>query len=229
MMKTVLMLLVVIWVPATVMPGMCHFTPQVTAQVGQNVTLQCCFDASLNLRTRTVDWKKDDKQVVHVYRDRKDCPDLQETQFRHRTALRHEDLSRGVMTLQILAQLSDTGNFSCNVPKGRGSEMLSQRVMLIVMNTREVHANTTRSPKEDEMTTSEGKNTGVIAFAWVCLGLFGAGLFGAGLGVLVEWRKIRTRSFGESSETPALEDANICQMETLMNPNDLGHTEQQVT
>ncbi|XP_028982778.1 uncharacterized protein LOC114841799 isoform X2 [Betta splendens] len=133
--------------------GMGHFTPQVTAQVGQNVTLQCCFDASLNLRTRTVDWKKDDKQVVHVYRDRKDCPDLQETQFRHRTALRHEDLSRGVMTLQILAQLSDTGNFSCNVPKGRGSEMLSQRVMLFVMNTRKVLPNITRFPKKDEMTT----------------------------------------------------------------------------
>lgn len=102
-----------------VSPGPCPFTPLIEAQEGDNVTLQCCFDASANLQKRTVDWRRADlKTVVHVYRHGRDDPDPQMLQYRDRTTLNREDLTRGIITLQISSvQLSDSGEYMCNVPK----------------------------------------------------------------------------------------------------------------
>lgn len=102
-----------------VFPGPCGFTPEIVAEQGDDVTLQCCFDPLINLKHHTVDWKRVDlNKVVHAYRHGKDFLHPQMEQYRNRTTLNHGDLTRGIMTLQISSvQLSDSGEYECNVPK----------------------------------------------------------------------------------------------------------------
>ncbi|XP_029010536.1 uncharacterized protein LOC114857830 isoform X2 [Betta splendens] len=154
-----------------------------------------------------------------------DYPDAQDPQFKGRTALSHEDLSSGVMTLQIVSvQLGDSGIYSCNVPNV-GDSVLSQCVMLTVTNTTEVRPTTTRSQEEDERTKSEVDNT-VGAVVWVCV-LVGV-LVGAGLLFLVKRRK-SLRCWRKVRKAPAVEGAIICHMQTLMKPSGAGDQNQDVT
>ncbi|XP_036945803.1 butyrophilin subfamily 2 member A1-like isoform X4 [Acanthopagrus latus] len=93
-------------------------TEPIKAQEGLNVTLQCGLDPRVNLLDYTSDWNRADlDKFVHVYRHRRDDPDPQLHVYRGRTALVHEDLSRGVLTLLISSvQLSDAGPYRCFVP-----------------------------------------------------------------------------------------------------------------
>lgn len=77
----------------------------------------------MNVKNRTVEWKRMDiNAIVHVYRHRKDDGALQVEQYRGRTTLDYEDLSRGILTLRISStQLSDSGKYRCSVPRQSAS------------------------------------------------------------------------------------------------------------
>lgn len=96
---------------------------QLVRAEGEAIKLPCRLDPEVNLSGFTVDWRRDDLHaVVHSYRHRKDDPGPQLEQYRNRTTLNHEDLSRGILDLQISSvRLSDSGRFTCNVPKLRSS------------------------------------------------------------------------------------------------------------
>lgn len=89
------------------------------AEIGDKINLPCRLHPPYNVSTYTVDWKRADlNKVAHVYRNGKDDTDPQMGQYRNRTHLNHEDLSRGILTLQVSSlQLSDSGPYKCNVPK----------------------------------------------------------------------------------------------------------------
>ncbi|XP_044045465.1 butyrophilin-like protein 2 isoform X1 [Siniperca chuatsi] len=88
---------------------------------GDDVTLQCRLDPPVDVSAYTVDWKKD-MGVVHSYRHQQDQHNLQMDQYRNRTHLNHEDLSRGVQTLRISSvRPSDSGQYRCFVSKLRAS------------------------------------------------------------------------------------------------------------
>lgn len=105
-------------------------THPVEAEEGDDVTLQGRLDPSINLVNYTVDFKRTDlNKVVHCYRHGKDDHDPQMEQYRFRTTLSHEDLSRGVLTLQISSvRLSDSGPYKAFVPKLMASCIISLSV-----------------------------------------------------------------------------------------------------
>ncbi|XP_056227842.1 uncharacterized protein LOC130166324 [Seriola aureovittata] len=96
-------------------------TETTQAEEGDDVTLRFDLDPRVNLLDYTLDVTRTDlDEVVHVYRSGKDLTDPQMERYRHRTTLIHEDLSRGIITLQISSvQLKDSGPYRCFVPELR--------------------------------------------------------------------------------------------------------------
>ena len=88
---------------------------------GNNVSLQCPVDPQVNLERSLVEWTKDNRtNFVHVYRHGQDYLDDQKDEFKGRTVLFHEGLSRGNVTLQLSSvRKSDSGKFRCFVKKTR--------------------------------------------------------------------------------------------------------------
>lgn len=98
-------------------------TQQIKAEVSDTVTLQCDLDSRVNMENYTIVCIRVDLQViVHAYRGKHDLPHDQMDQYRGRTTLNREDLSRGVLTLLISSvQTSDSGPYRFFVPKRKPS------------------------------------------------------------------------------------------------------------
>uniref|UniRef100_A0A3Q3XA41 Ig-like domain-containing protein n=1 Tax=Mola mola TaxID=94237 RepID=A0A3Q3XA41_MOLML len=96
-----------------------YLLPVLSDQEAAGVTLQCRLDPHIDLLDFTVDWRRVDlNQDVHVYRHKRDDPAPQVESYRGRTSLDHEELRRGFLTLSISSlQLSDSGPYTCYVPK----------------------------------------------------------------------------------------------------------------
>ncbi|KAL7405395.1 hypothetical protein ABVT39_028380 [Epinephelus coioides] len=94
----------------------------ITAVEGDNVTLQCPLAHGVDLSAYTVDVSRLDLNVsdndVHVYRNGQDHLRPQMAQYKKRTTLIHEDLTRGILTLIISSvKLSDNGRYKVYVTK----------------------------------------------------------------------------------------------------------------
>ncbi|KAG7999372.1 Butyrophilin subfamily 2 member A1, partial [Nibea albiflora] len=98
-------------------------TQRIEAEVHDNVTLQCDLDPRVNIENNTIVCDRVDlNKKVHAYRGKQDHPHEQMDQYRGRTTLNREDLSRGVLTLLISSvQTSDSGPYRCFVPKRKSS------------------------------------------------------------------------------------------------------------
>uniref|UniRef100_A0A4W6DIF3 Ig-like domain-containing protein n=1 Tax=Lates calcarifer TaxID=8187 RepID=A0A4W6DIF3_LATCA len=96
-------------------------TEPIQAEEGGDVSLQCRLDPSVDLRKETLDFTRADlnreDDVVHSYSDEKDRTYRQMDQYRGRTTLIHEDLIRGIISLNISSlTLTDSGLYTCYVP-----------------------------------------------------------------------------------------------------------------
>ncbi|XP_042292339.1 uncharacterized protein LOC121913668 isoform X1 [Thunnus maccoyii] len=91
----------------------------IEAEEGDDVSLECQQDAEVSLEDSLVEWSKDNRtNLVHVYRHGRDYLNDQKEEFKGRTTLFHEGLSRGNVTLQLRSvRLSDSGRFRCYVKK----------------------------------------------------------------------------------------------------------------
>ncbi|XP_076583635.1 butyrophilin-like protein 10 [Chaetodon auriga] len=94
-------------------------TQPIEATEGDDVTLQCDLDPPVSAVDYTLDWKRIDRnEMVHSYRHKQDHYNPQMGQYRGRTTLSHEDLSSGILRLQLSSvQPSDSGPYRCFVPK----------------------------------------------------------------------------------------------------------------
>ncbi|XP_068583643.1 myelin-oligodendrocyte glycoprotein-like [Cebidichthys violaceus] len=118
MIATLITLLCILHVAAGGSRAVC-LTQPIKVVEGETAALHCGLHPPVNLSCYTVDWKRvDNKQIVYVYRDGRDDPDSVVDQYRGRTTINHEDLSRGTLTLNISsANLSDSTSYKCFVPK----------------------------------------------------------------------------------------------------------------
>ncbi|KAI3352580.1 hypothetical protein L3Q82_005517 [Scortum barcoo] len=91
----------------------------VEAEEGEDVTLRYRLDPPIDLSAYTVDVRRaDSRDGVHAYRHRQDHLYDQADRYRGRTALVHEDLSRGILTLQVSSvKQADGGPYRFLVPK----------------------------------------------------------------------------------------------------------------
>ncbi|XP_022623417.1 butyrophilin subfamily 2 member A1-like [Seriola dumerili] len=179
-------------------------TETIQAEEGDDVTLRFDLDPRVNLEDYTLDVRRTDlDEVVHVYRHGKDHTDPQTERYRDRTTLIHEDLSRGIVTLQISSvQLKDSGPYQCFVPGLRAGCTTVLNVVKKVQHnkTRTDDVMTTTSPPNPDAQTV---NVGAVVGGF--LGAVGVlGFLCAPIGVLVKRGTIkvckRTRGVAAAPE-----------------------------
>ncbi|KAM3591086.1 uncharacterized protein V6R79_022086 [Siganus canaliculatus] len=111
-------------------PVLMASTKPVQAKVGDDVVLQCRLEPILDVTNMLVEWRQN-QTIVHVYRDRKDAPELQNERFRGRTSLFHQEMTRGNISLKLSRVTEeDSGGFTCFIPK-----LEKGRVTLVVGRT----------------------------------------------------------------------------------------------
>ncbi|XP_038588280.1 butyrophilin-like protein 2 isoform X2 [Micropterus salmoides] len=124
--------------------------------VGEDVILPCHLEPPFDMTTLTVEWKYHEG-IVHLYRHRTDYLADQEKNFKGRTSLFRDEMSRGNISLKLTnVTEQDEGNYTCFVPK-LGSQLREGYVMLIVE----------KKPERDEgsLTNDSSTDTGTAGIS----------------------------------------------------------------
>ncbi|XP_042247324.1 uncharacterized protein LOC121882877 isoform X3 [Thunnus maccoyii] len=198
--------------------AICPSQPIEVAQ-GDDVTLQCHLDPSVDVSAYTADWKRVDlNKVVYSYRNKRDHHDAQMERYRGRTTFIYEDLSRGILTLQLSSlQLSDSGPYRCFVPKLMASCVINISVVPKDQQNRTNgdESSPTRFPLAEvtEPDDPVGENMKTTTVAIVLSVVVAALVFTVVVGVLVKRGTIQNCR----RERVAKMAPNNVQMENLMN------------
>ncbi|XP_030608949.1 myelin-oligodendrocyte glycoprotein-like isoform X2 [Archocentrus centrarchus] len=101
----------------------------IIAAPGDDVILPCHLEPLFDVRGLTVEWSQPDLkpdpsdrlslvEYVHLYRDRKEVPDMKLASYFRRTELFMDDLKHGNISLKILnVSEEDSGRYRCFIPK----------------------------------------------------------------------------------------------------------------
>uniref|UniRef100_A0A3Q0S6E3 Ig-like domain-containing protein n=1 Tax=Amphilophus citrinellus TaxID=61819 RepID=A0A3Q0S6E3_AMPCI len=101
----------------------------IIAAPGDDVILPCHLEPMFDVRGLTVEWSQPDLkpdpsdrlsrvEYVHLYRDRKEVPDMKLASYFRRTELFMDDLKHGNISLKILnVSEEDSGRYRCFIPK----------------------------------------------------------------------------------------------------------------
>uniref|UniRef100_A0A668TGM4 Ig-like domain-containing protein n=1 Tax=Oreochromis aureus TaxID=47969 RepID=A0A668TGM4_OREAU len=115
----------------------------VIAVPGDDVILPCHLEPTFNVQGLTVEWSKPDLkpdpsdrlsrvEYVHLYRDRKEVPDMKMASYFRRTELFMDAMKHGNISLKILnVSEEDNGRYRCFIPKLR-SRVKAAVVELVV-------------------------------------------------------------------------------------------------
>uniref|UniRef100_A0A3B4GYD1 Ig-like domain-containing protein n=1 Tax=Pundamilia nyererei TaxID=303518 RepID=A0A3B4GYD1_9CICH len=101
----------------------------IIAAPGDDVILPCHLEPMFDVQGLTVEWSKPDLKpdpsdrlsrvkYVHLYRDRKEVPDMKMASYFRRTELFMDDMKHGNISLKILnVSEEDNGRYRCFIPK----------------------------------------------------------------------------------------------------------------
>nr|XP_014269416.2 myelin-oligodendrocyte glycoprotein isoform X2 [Maylandia zebra] len=101
----------------------------IIAAPGDDVILPCHLEPMFDVQGLTVEWSKPDLkpdpsdrlsrvEYVHLYRDRKEVPDMKMASYFRRTELFMDDMKHGNISLKILnVSEEDNGRYRCFIPK----------------------------------------------------------------------------------------------------------------
>uniref|UniRef100_A0A671TPQ2 Ig-like domain-containing protein n=1 Tax=Sparus aurata TaxID=8175 RepID=A0A671TPQ2_SPAAU len=85
--------------------------------VSDDIILPCHLEPPLDVTTLSVEWRRG-PALVHVYRNRRDDPVSQDQNFKGRTSLFQDEITRGNISLKMTnITEQDAGNYTCSVPK----------------------------------------------------------------------------------------------------------------
>uniref|UniRef100_A0A3Q4M4A5 Ig-like domain-containing protein n=1 Tax=Neolamprologus brichardi TaxID=32507 RepID=A0A3Q4M4A5_NEOBR len=98
----------------------------IIAAPGDDVILPCHLEPMFNVQGLTVEWSKPDMkpdpsdrlsrvEYVHLYRDRKEVPDMKMASYFRRTELFMDDMKHGNISLNVSEV--DNGRYRCFIPK----------------------------------------------------------------------------------------------------------------
>ncbi|XP_042370857.1 uncharacterized protein LOC121964728 [Plectropomus leopardus] len=151
--------------------GVAGPSQRVEAVEGDDVTLQCPIVPGVDLSAHTVDISKQDQDVkndiVHAYVHGRDHFRPQMSQYRDRTALSREDLTRGLVKLKISSVTpADGGRYEVFL-----RDLNAECVIDLTVVSEDEHNrsddSTTPVPPEEEVTESDGgaaaKNESALA------------------------------------------------------------------
>uniref|UniRef100_A0A671TP92 Ig-like domain-containing protein n=1 Tax=Sparus aurata TaxID=8175 RepID=A0A671TP92_SPAAU len=86
----------------------------IVALVGDDVLLPCHLEPPLDVTTLSVEWRRG-SALVHVYRSRGDDPVSQDQNFKGRTSLFQDEMTRGNISLKLTdVTEQDAGNYTCS-------------------------------------------------------------------------------------------------------------------
>ncbi|XP_019209779.2 selection and upkeep of intraepithelial T-cells protein 1 isoform X3 [Oreochromis niloticus] len=115
----------------------------IIAAPGDDVILSCHLEPMFDVQGLTVEWSKPDLkpdpsdrlsrvEYVHLYRDRKEVPDMKMASYFRRTELFMDAMKHGNISLKILnVSEEDNGRYRCFIPKLR-SRVKAAVVELVV-------------------------------------------------------------------------------------------------
>uniref|UniRef100_A0AAZ1X1L0 Ig-like domain-containing protein n=1 Tax=Oreochromis aureus TaxID=47969 RepID=A0AAZ1X1L0_OREAU len=101
----------------------------IVAAPGDDVILPCHLAPTFDVQGLTVEWSKPDLkpdpsdrlsrvEYVHLYRDRKEVPDMKMASYFRRTELFMDAMKHGNISLKILnVSEEDNGRYRCFIPK----------------------------------------------------------------------------------------------------------------
>ncbi|KAK1154816.1 butyrophilin-like protein 2 [Acipenser oxyrinchus oxyrinchus] len=92
----------------------------IITSAGEDVTLPCHITPSLSAVDMEVRWYRENFKIpVHLYEDRSDRTDVQDSDYRDRTALSRLELQEGILSLTLRnLRPSDSGVYSCYAADG---------------------------------------------------------------------------------------------------------------
>ncbi|KAM7376930.1 hypothetical protein PAMA_013622 [Pampus argenteus] len=198
-----LCLFVIVWSPVEGWSKVIGSTQPIVAAPGDDVILPCHLVPEVNIQSQTVEWSRPDLKpnlkpdpsdwlswatYVHVYRDRREVPDMKIRTYVGRTEMFTDELIRGNVSLKITnVTLADGGTYRCFIPKLE-SRLKSATVELVVVpNSGKTWTTETprnhRTPDPKAETDDNGgvssKNTLISAAVIVCILLMFGGVVAA--------------------------------------------------
>ncbi|XP_032381473.1 selection and upkeep of intraepithelial T-cells protein 1 isoform X1 [Etheostoma spectabile] len=137
----------------------------IVVALGDDVVLPCQLDPREDVQDKTVEWSKPDLKpdpsdrlsrvaYVHLYRDKREVPDMKIPSYAERTALFTDALRDGNISLKIVnATLGDTGPYRCYVPK-----LDCSSVVQLVVEPRSVKTSTAETPLHPKILETPAPN-----------------------------------------------------------------------
>nr|XP_024655953.1 myelin-oligodendrocyte glycoprotein-like [Maylandia zebra] len=127
----------------------------IVAAPGDDVILPCHLEPMFDVQGLTVEWSKPDLkpdpsdrlsrvEYVHLYRDRKEVPDMKMASYFRRTELFMDDMKHGNISLKILnVSEEDNGRYRCFIPKLQSR--VKAAVVELVVDPNHVKTSTTET------------------------------------------------------------------------------------
>uniref|UniRef100_A0A3P8Q288 Ig-like domain-containing protein n=1 Tax=Astatotilapia calliptera TaxID=8154 RepID=A0A3P8Q288_ASTCA len=128
----------------------------IIAAPGDDVILPCHLEPMFDVQGLTVEWSKPDLkpdpsdrlsrvEYVHLYRDRKEVPDMKMASYFRRTELFMDDMKHGNISLKILnVSEEDNGRYRCFIPKLQSR--VKAAVVELVVDSNFAKTSTTETP-----------------------------------------------------------------------------------
>ncbi|CAI5681948.1 unnamed protein product [Oreochromis niloticus] len=158
----------------------------IIAAPGDDVILPCHLAPMFNVQGLTVEWSKPDLkpdpsdrlsrvEYVHLYRDRKEVPDMKMASYFRRTELFMDDMKHGNISLKILnVSEEDNGRYRCFIPKLRSR--VKAAVVELVVDSNFAKTSTTETPLQtpDPQDTTPTNGRSRVAVVVVVIALISA-------------------------------------------------------
>ncbi|KAI3375487.1 hypothetical protein L3Q82_003823 [Scortum barcoo] len=130
----------------------------IIAAPGDDVILPCHLEPHFNVEGLTVEWSKPDlkpdlkpnlsdrlSRIIHLYRNRREDPDMKLRSYFGRTSLFTDELKRGNISLKIMnVTLADEGRYKCLIPKLKST--VKESIVKLVVDPNYVKTVTTQTP-----------------------------------------------------------------------------------
>ncbi|XP_039883267.1 CD276 antigen-like isoform X1 [Simochromis diagramma] len=156
----------------------------IIAAPGDDVILPCHLEPMFDVQGLTVEWSKPDLkpdpsdrlsrvEYVHLYRDRKEVPDMKMASYFRRTELFMDDMKHGNISLKILnVSEEDNGRYRCFIPKLQSR--VKSAVVELVVDSNFAKTSTTETPlqtpdPQDTTPTNAGRSRVAVVIAVVTL------------------------------------------------------------
>ncbi|KAI3375483.1 hypothetical protein L3Q82_003816 [Scortum barcoo] len=149
-------LCVMLWTPAGGETQVIGSLGPIIAAPGDDVILPCHLEPHFNVEGLTVEWSKPDLKpdpsdrlsrvdYVHLYRNRREDPDMKLRSYFGRTLLFTDELKRGNISLKIMnVTLADEGRYKCLIPKLKST--VKESIVKLVVDPNYVKTVTTETP-----------------------------------------------------------------------------------